>query len=367
MKTNETLEKHIRQLVEIEPSSSRVISCFVQLEHPRADFEPELEAQFQKLRATMDQEERQRLGVAFEQVLAYLRERQGRKTRGACVHLRLGDDPFFLPMEFEVPLETLLIIDELPHIYPLIALKDTYHRFVTVITNEKEARIFETTFGAVSEEVLTERKDLRERIGREWTREHYQNHKHEREQQMIREKIGVIDELMRRRGHNHLVIAGSPAMVGRMTNALPQRLKDKLISTLATNPKSGVNSILLEAVQLFIEAENAESHDHVRKLRREIHTSGLGVSGYEESLAALEGGYADMLLIDSEAVGMAQREILTRFAAGRGVGVETVGGSELLQQLGGVGCLLRYRPGWIPAGRGQRHRQDRESKSLAPA
>ena len=34
-----------------------------------------------------------------------------------------------------------------------------------------------------------------------------------------------------------------------------------------------------------------------------------------------------------------------RLAASRRVGVETVNGSEILQQLGGVGCLLRYRPG----------------------
>jgi protein required for attachment to host cells len=364
MKNEKSLEKHIRQLIEIAPSADGVLSCFIRLEHPRAGFEKELEAQFHKLRATMESDERLRFGIAFEQLLAYLEERQLPKTRGVSVHMRLGEDPFFLPMEFEVPLETQLIIDDLPHIYPLIALKDVYHRFVTVITNEVEARIFETTLGAVSEEVLTERKDLRQRIGREWTREHYQNHKHEREQQMIREKIGVIDELMRRGGHNHLVIAGSPTMVGRMTAALPQRLKDKLISTLATNPNSGVNPILLEAVQAFVDAENAESHDEVRKLRRGIHTGGLGVSGFAESLAALEGGYADMLLIDADHLDPSQRETLTRLAAGGGVGVETVSGSEVLQQLGGVGCLLRYRPGGVLA---EPPKEDLPSGSLAEA
>ncbi len=104
---------------------------------------------------------------------------------------------------------------------------------------------------------------------------------------------------------------------------------------------------MLEAVQLFVEAENAESHDRVRKLRREMMTTGLGVSGYDESLAALEGGYADMLLIDSTAIEAPRRETLMRLAAARKVGVETVNGSEILVQLGGVGCLLRYRPGGL--------------------
>ena len=347
MKTAPPLEKHIRQLVNIEPSASPIISCFVKLDHPRSGYESELEAQFHKLRATMSLDERQSFGLAYEQLLGYLRERQAPKTPGVSVHLRHGEAPFFLSMEFEVPLETVLIVDELPHVYPLVALKDVYHRFVTVITNEVEARIFETTLGAVSEEILTERKDLRKRIGREWTREHYQNHKHEREQQLIREKIEVIDDLMRRGGHNHLVIAGSPVMVGRMTAALPQRLKDKLISTLPTNPKCGVSPILLEAVELFVEAENAESHDRVRKLRRAIHTRGLGVSGYAESMKAIQGGYADMLIIDAESLLLHQCETIARMAASHGVDVETVKGSELLEQLGGVGCLLRYRPDWV--------------------
>lgn len=188
-----------------------------------------------------------------------------------------------------------------------------------------------------------ERQDLRQRIGREWTREHYQNHRHEKEQQLIREKIQIVDELMTRRGHNHLVIAGSPTMVGRMTSALPPRLKSKLISTLNTNPKSGLNPIMLEAVNAFVEAEHRESHDRVRLLRRQLMSSGLAVAGYDDSLAALEGAYADMLLIDSEVFSPGEREKMMRLAASQGVGVETVSASELLRSLGGVGCLLRYR------------------------
>ncbi|MGI9243777.1 MAG: hypothetical protein ACR2RV_23470 [Verrucomicrobiales bacterium] len=344
MKPEERLENHIRALVEIGPTGSKLISCFVNLEHPRTNYALALETKFQALRGRLRGEARQEFDWAFGQIVSYLDEHQAPRTRGAAIHVRVGDDPLFLPIEFEVPLETEVFVDDLPHIYPLIALKDTYHRFVTVVTTERGARIFETTLGAISEEILTERKDLRKRIGREWTREHYQNHKHEREQQLIREKIQIIDGLMRRRGHNHLVIAGSPAMVGRMTTALPPRLKDKLISTFNTNPRAGINPILLEAVQLFVEAENAESHDRVRKLRREMMTTGLGVSGYDESLAALEGGYADMLLIGSGAPDTPRREQLMRLAASRRVGVETVRDSEVLNHLGGVGCLLRYRP-----------------------
>jgi hypothetical protein len=347
MKPEEKLERHIRALVEIDPTDSLMISCFVNLEHPRANYAIDLETQIQKLRRQLSGDQLEELEAGFATIKAFLKEVQAPKTRGAAIYLRGGETPFYLTMEFEVPLETELFLDELPHIYPLIALKDTYHRFVTVITTERGARIFETTLGAVTEEILTERKELRKRIGREWTREHYQNHKREREQQLVREKIQVIDELMRRRGHNHLVIAGSPAMVGRMTAALPPRLKEKLISTVNSNPNSGVNPILLEAVQLFVEAENAESHDRVRKLRRELMSTGLAVAGFEESKSALEGGYADLLIIDTDVFEAREREQLMHLATAKGVGVETVNGSDILKRLRGVGCLLRYRPNGI--------------------
>ncbi len=64
-------------------------------------------------------ETRQELDSAFGQIRTYLDHQQAPKTRGVAIHVRGGEDPLFLPIGFEVPLETEIFVDDLPHIYPL--------------------------------------------------------------------------------------------------------------------------------------------------------------------------------------------------------------------------------------------------------
>jgi len=346
------LRKLIPRVIAIEPSSSPLISCFVDLDPPRADSIAEIEAAAQLASKRLTNSRRSDFIDAYGEIQDYLQHSLQPGSRSLAVYSRWGDDPVFLPVQFQVPLRTQFIVDQLPHIYPLIELKDTYHRFVIVITTESEARILETTFGSITEEVLAARPDLRRRIGREWTREHYQNHKREREQQFIREKIRIIDELMSRSGHNHLVIAGSPKMASRLAKALPPRLRARLIDTLEVNPRNGLDPILLESVRLVAAEEDRESHDRVRQLESAVLGSGLGVAGFHACVDALEGGYADLLIIDQEYAEDELREELVRLATRASVGIETVGESDTLQRLAGVGCLLRYRPDLAHAGTG---------------
>ena len=75
---------------------------------------------------------------------------------------------------------------------------------------------------------MTERPELRERLGREWTREHYQNHRQQRDQQFVKEKVAVIERLMAKRGHNTLLLAGEPRFVKRLRSALPKHLEARV-------------------------------------------------------------------------------------------------------------------------------------------
>ena len=340
-----TIKHLIHRLVEIEANDSPLITCTLDLEQPETDVLRELDGRAEVISSRLGGQRRSDFDDAFADLRSFVQRRAFGHGRSAVIYSRWGDHPVFIPTLFDVPMETQFIVDQLPHIYPLIELKDTYHRFVVVITTEDEARILETTLGSVTEEILASRPDLREKIGREWTREHYHNHKHEKEQQFIREKIRIVEELMQRRGHNHLIVAGSPKMAARLTRALPAHLKSKLISTVNMNPRAGISPILLEAVHLFVAAENVESHDRVSELERAVLSGRMAVAGYDACRDALEQGYADVLIVDQNFVELEQREELVRLASIANVPIETVNGSEALQRLSGMGCLLRFQPG----------------------
>ncbi len=343
MKSN-PLTKLIKRLVEIEPSDSPLISCFVSLNEPRADYFREIETQAAFVGKRLSGRKR----TEYEDALAEIRERleAGPKagSRSIAIYSRWGDDPVLVATEFPVPLQTQFIVDDLPHIYPLIELKDTYRRFVIALTTEDQARILETTVGSVTEEILAKRRDLRERVGREWTREHYHNHKRERTSQFVKEKVRIIERLMIQRGINYLVLAGSPRMTRRLHKALPPRVREKVVGNLNAKSPNDIDPILMESILHIAAAENVESHDRVLELETAILKGGLGVAGISASMDALRDGYADVLVIDQDLEDDEIREELVRLAIKAGVEIETVGGSETLKRFSGVGCLLRFLP-----------------------
>ena len=334
----------INRLLEVEPSRSPLISCFVNLEHPRSDYFSEFESQASMMGKRLTGQKAVDYEDALDEIRDYLDNKIAPTTQSVAIYSRWGDYPVFLPMQFEVPLETQFIVDELPHIYPLIELKDTYHRFVIAILTEGEARILETTIGSITEDILETRPDLRGRINREWTKEHYHSYCEEQANRFAKEKVDIIENLMNRGGHNHLVLAGSPKMVARLKKALPTRLRSKVIDTLMANPREGLSAILAESINLFIALENVESHSRVIELESAVFSNGLGVCGYEQSLEALKNGSASMLIIDQNLMEKEMREELVRYAAKLKIPIETVSRNETMMRLGGVGCLLRYLP-----------------------
>ncbi len=118
---------------------------------------------------------------------------------GLAIFARSRRQPFFLPLQFRVPLPNWVSVNTTPNIYHLVELKDTYRRYVLLIFREESARILGVNLGAVMEDVWKQSPELRERVGREWTKEHYQNHRRERTTRFINELIRILNRLMESR------------------------------------------------------------------------------------------------------------------------------------------------------------------------
>lgn len=343
MKRN-SLKNLIRNLIEIEPNKSPVLSSFINLSDSRSSQLELFNYECSRISKQLAGKWLEDFELARARIGEYLHYELDADSKGAAVFSRAGANPVFSSIQFGVDLDTQVIVDRIPHIYPLIEIKDSYHRFVIVITTETKAQILETTIGSVTEEILAVRPELRHRVGREWTQEHYRNHKFEKEEQFIKEKIRIVEQLMEKRGHNHLTVAGSPKMVGRVTQALPEHLQSKLVTKLTANPRQGLGPLLRNCLLEFSAAEAAESHNKVQELESAILSNGLGVSGFEACQSALLFGYADTLIIDQDFSHWEGREELVRLATENRVPIETVSKSKTLKRLDSVGCLLRYRP-----------------------
>jgi protein required for attachment to host cells/ribosomal protein L30E len=334
------LQQHIRLLAALDETEAPVVSCYLDLSD-RA-YRSELSRRRRELRKLLAAEDLNHFEESMQSVESYLGDGLEAATKGVAVFARSGSKPLFLPLEFSVPVPTRISVDTLPSIYQLVALKDTYHRYIVLLSSEEKAQIVEVNLGTVTRQVWVERPDLRPRVGREWSKNHYQNHRRERTQQFVREKIKLLERLVSDHGYSHLILAGPPQITARVRKALPKSLADKLVDVVSASSRDRVEDVVAETLSSFVGQEEQESLALADELLRAVRTGGLAVTGSEEVLTALRKAQVDVLVV-SAAYEEADREEMVWLAERSGCQVEVVNTSEALDRLGGVGALLRYR------------------------
>jgi len=369
------LQKHVRTLATLPEADAPVISCYLTLHNGRIKDRNAFDGQVRPLIGGLTGQMRQNFEDALEPIGQYLAGELLPEAQGIAVFSRAGGDPLFLPLQFRVPLPNWMAVDTTPNIYHLVELKDTYHRYVVMISTEESVRIYGVNLGAVTEQLYKQRPELRERVGREWTKEHYQNHRRDRAQKFFKERVESLDRVMSRGGYAHLVLAGHSTSTSRVRNELPKHLAEKLIDVVAISAKTLVSDVVQAALASFVEQEEKESRAAAEEIVRQIRIGGLAVVGTEPSLQALRRDQVDMIVMARsyspgtgwrcavcgsmgtqperpgaciecggiELKGLDIRETMVKLAEQQGCSVEVVNQSEPLAGFGGVGCLLRYR------------------------
>jgi hypothetical protein len=346
-----SLRRHLSALATLPVTEAPVLSVFLDLRCPLESQHSAFLGWTSSVRATLSRDERPMLEAARAEVEMVFRQSWPENVAGVAVFARAGSAPLLMVLPFAAHLETAFHAAPMPAIFPLVQMKDRFHRFVVAISSEENSRIFEVTLGAVSEQILAVRPEMRQRVGREWTREHYHQRKREHDKRFLKDQVVIISSLMAKRGLNHLILAGQPRAVSALHAALPKDLQARVADSIFRSPRGhDCSDVLEEAIATFIEVEQQESRGTVELLHERVRRDGLAVVGIHPSREAILSGAAAELVI-SEELPKADREELVRLATTREVPIEVCEGDELLASHGGVGCLLRYRP--LPAVQGE--------------
>lgn len=339
-----SLRRHLQALAVLPVTPEPVLSIYLDLRHNPARLKHDFAAWAIAARTTLEPHTRSAFDAAVADVELVLRQTWPADIRSVAVFARSSETPLLLVLPFAAQLENSFHTSEMPAIFPLVQMKDRFHRFVVAISTEEYARIHEITLGAASEKLLATRPEMRKRIGREWTREHYHQHKREASRRFIKDQVAMISELMDRRGMNHLVLAGAPAAVTALRAALPKELEKRVVEAIYHTPRmNDCSQVLEDAITAFIDHEQDESRSTVELLHENVRRTGLAVVGIHRCRMAMEHGIASELVI-SEELSATDREELVRMATSMELPIEVCENDELLDSHGGVGCLLRYRP-----------------------
>ena len=375
--TLDELKRHVTLLASVEESGAPFISAYLNLEDGQTGWRETLDERARILRRILKGDDLTDFEEALCKIEAWLATDLLPETKGAAIFVRgTFGGAFMLPMQFAAPLPNWIAVYPTPNIYHLVELKDNYHRYVILLAMPDRASILEVNLGAATVRAWINQSGLRMRMGSEWARIHYQVSQAHRGDRFVREKIAVLEQLMRAGGHTHLILAGDPEIATRVRDALPNDLAEKLVDVIPASERDRQTEVVLLTLSSFIEHEEHESRSVTERLIAGLRSQNLAVAGSAATLDALRWGEVDTLVMASDyqpdpgwsctacrAIGtevpetpvcpqcgksavrsLDVRELLLRLASQLERPVEVVKQSDALVSLGGVGCLLRYRP-----------------------
>jgi len=372
--TLDELKQHITILASVEETDAPFISCYLNFEDGQDHWRQTISDRARLLRLILKADDLSDLEYALDKIESWLTTELLPETKGVAIFVRgIFGGAFMLPMQFAAPLPNWITTYPTPNIYHLVELKDTYHRYVILLTMPDWARILEVNLGAITTTAWLERPESRRHVGTEWSRSHYQVNQPHRGDRFLREKIAVLEKLMSAEGHTHLILAGDPVITQRIRKALPENLLNKLVDVIPSAEHDQDADVVMATLSNFIEHEELESQTIAERLIEGLSSQNLAVVGSADTLDALRWGEVDTLVMASNyqpnpgwtctacrdigielpkteecpACGkhavrpMDVREELLRLAGRLECQVEVVEQSDALMSLGGVGCLLR--------------------------
>ena len=132
------LQRHIRSLVTLPETSAQVVSCYLELEKGGIKDPAVFQKQVHHLTTGLAGQERQDFEAAMAAIQRYLAVELSPDAKGAAIFSRAGADPFFLPLQFRLPLPNWVTLRMTPNIYHLVELKDAYDRYILLFCTEKK-------------------------------------------------------------------------------------------------------------------------------------------------------------------------------------------------------------------------------------
>lgn len=374
LERNQLLSR-IHALVTLEQDEAPIVSCYVDRGlGRRGSGSLQFERRVRALRTVLGGQERDHFEAAIERTKRFMATAIRPTTRGVATFARAGRKPFFLSEQLQSAVPDHLSVDAAPSVYHLAEVNDTDERYIALISTEEHARIIEVNLGVVTRELWAARPELRSHLSKVTTHQHYQNHRWDRGERFLKEKIGIIERLLAAGGRTHLILAGSPVMTARIRKCLPVHLRAMLMERPQPSQSAPEGDILAVTLSANSISEFREPLDTVAELVNAIRNGGLGTVGTGAVLDALWHCQVDVLVMDRgyqpgqawscghcgcaaathsppercpgcDSSGLQSDDIkgvMLRLAEEQALEVEFVEDDDLLRRLGGVGCLLRY-------------------------
>jgi peptide subunit release factor 1 (eRF1) len=371
-------EKLLDRLLNFEPTAAPVISLYLDArvdQHGQRTFLPFVRKQLSERSKSYENNSEEQLSFEedFVRIVRYLESEVPPAIQGLAIFACSAEKDWFEVGLFEAPFErNRLVVSDRPHLYPLARLLDQYRRYAVVLADTNRAQIFVFAAGrAIEQQELQNVKTKHTKVGG-WSQARYQRHEQNYHLQHAKDVVEHLERIVQEESIDHVILAGDEAtVIPLLRDQMSKTLQEKVIDALSLAIDTNERELFEESLKVFRRHDSLTDMEKVQRLLNEYRADDLGVAGVPETLAALSNGQveemliaaqADRLKFDKEEVQKVLEiyrgdeplpdelnertvadELVRRANVLSSAKVTFIEDSTRLEQVGGVGALLRYR------------------------
>jgi peptide chain release factor subunit 1 len=372
------LREHLDRLSAFEPSDDApVLSLYLDTQadqHGRSNYEPWLRKTFSDRSRTLTGNARTSFDRDAERIAAFLADGARKSANGLAVFACAARDLWDV-VQLDVPLEDhWLFIGSVPHLYPLARVNDQYPRYAALLADTNSARLFVFGLGATERGEEVKNVKTRKTSTGGWSQARYQRHLENFHLHHLKEVVDVLERVVRDEQINQIVVSCDEVTKPTLMEQLPQHLADKVIDIVRLDINAPERDVLTSTLEALRGRDADTDVERVETLISAWRSNGLGVVGPEDTLQALEMGQVEELLITATPASLRKAESLPAPVAPGPVEVDSssattdvdadrlkladelvtkaqqtsarvrfIEDASLLDDVGGVGAILRFR------------------------
>ncbi|MFN2531313.1 MAG: Vms1/Ankzf1 family peptidyl-tRNA hydrolase [Pyrinomonadaceae bacterium] len=369
-------EHMMSRLLDFEPKQAPFFTLYLDArvnEHGRRTIEPFIRKRlYERARQYAPNTlERESFDADVVRVNRYLQADVKPPTQGIAIFACSAANDFFEAGQFEAPIErNQLFVSDRPHLYPLARLIDQYRRYAVVVADTNCAHIFVFAEGRTLDRKSVQNvKTKHAQIGG-WSQNRYQRHVENYHLHHAKEIVEVLEGTVREDNIEQIILAGDETtIIPLLREQLPKDLLLRVVDQTNLAIDTPEHDVLEESLKLFRRHDSLTDIQKVQQLMNEYGADGLAVIGPADTIAAASNGQAEEILITATPAKLQYDEaevnkVLTLYGGDRPASLDQrsvadelvkratqlssarvtfIEDSNVLEDVGGVGALLRYR------------------------
>jgi peptide chain release factor subunit 1 len=380
-KTTSSLETPLRdqldRLAAIEPGDAPVVSLYLDMrpnEHGRDSYDSFIRKTLADRARSLTGDARKSFARDADRIREYLGTNVQSSANGLAI-FACSATGLFEAVQLAAPIEHhWLFVAPVPHLYPLARVNDQYPRYAAVLVDTNSARIFVFSLGVPEAERQIDNVKTRRTQSGGWSQARYQRHVEHYHRQHIKEVVDTLDRIVREEVINQIVVSIDAATRPLLMEQMPAHLAERIVDAARLDINTPEDQVLAHTLEA-LRGRNAETDvEHVTAALGAWRAGGLGVVGADDTMTALMQSQVEELLItatpallrraaspsesvtpgdiavdtsapaadlDTEQLKLAG-ELVTK-AQQQGARIRFIEDAALLEEVGGVAALLRFR------------------------